>query len=119
MDVSGQSTQTLDQRFFHITGLVLVLGTLVAGAITLWLANDMGETQARFLISATENQVVTFVHDRGGQREHDLQRGDIQHTAARGDDNGFFGQAFYNDGHSILLYGKFNYSPYAKERNKP
>ena len=60
MDVSGQSTQTLDQRFFHITGLVLVLGTLVAGAITLWLANDMGETQARFLISATENSHTTL-----------------------------------------------------------
>lgn len=60
MDVSGQSTQTLDQRFFHITGLVLVFGTLVAGAITLWLANGMGETQARFLISTTENSHTTL-----------------------------------------------------------
>jgi hypothetical protein len=53
MDVSGQSTQVLDQRFFHITGLALVLGTLVAGVITLWLANDMGKTQARLLFGTT------------------------------------------------------------------
>jgi hypothetical protein len=60
MDVSGQSTQVLDQRFFHITGLALVLGTLVAGAITLWLANDLGKTQARLLLGTTYGSHTTL-----------------------------------------------------------
>ena len=37
---SSQPKQVLDQRFFHITFIAMVLGTLVAGAITVWLAND-------------------------------------------------------------------------------
>jgi hypothetical protein len=60
MEVSGQSTQVLDQKFFHVTGISLVLGTLVAGAITLWLANDMGKTQARFLLNTTDSSHTTL-----------------------------------------------------------
>jgi hypothetical protein len=42
MGLSSQPEQVLDQRFFHMTGLAMVLGTLVAGAITVWLATDTG-----------------------------------------------------------------------------
>jgi hypothetical protein len=40
MGLTSQPEQVLDQRFFHMTGLAMVLGTVVAGAITIWLAND-------------------------------------------------------------------------------
>ena len=50
MDLTKQSDQTLDQRFFQLTGLVMVLGTLLAGTIMVWLANDM-EKSATIVIS--------------------------------------------------------------------
>jgi hypothetical protein len=51
MGLSSQPDQVLDQRFFHITGLAMVLGTLVAGAITVWLANDIRPTEIPVLIT--------------------------------------------------------------------
>lgn len=50
MDLTKQSGQTLDHRFFQLTGLVMVLGTLMAGTIMLWLANDM-EKPSNIVIS--------------------------------------------------------------------
>ena len=45
MDATSQPEQVLDQRFFHVTGLVIVLATLIAGAITLTLTSQVAEAQ--------------------------------------------------------------------------
>ena len=59
MELSSQPEPILDQRFFHITGIAMVFGTLVAGAIMVWLANDNRMTQAPALITALP-EPVTF-----------------------------------------------------------
>jgi hypothetical protein len=56
---SSQPEQVLDQRFFHITGLAMVLGTMVAGAIMLWLANDIGMTKPPLLIIGSRDSQAT------------------------------------------------------------
>ena len=67
MDATSQPEQALDQRFFHVTGLVIVLATLMAGAITLTLANQMAEAQ--FMSVATEAiaRDLTVLQKAGGQ----------------------------------------------------
>ena len=37
---SSQPDTTIERRFFHATGIVMVLGTIVSGAIMLWLATN-------------------------------------------------------------------------------
>ena len=37
---SSQPDTTLELRFFHATGIVMVLGTMMSGAIMLWLATQ-------------------------------------------------------------------------------
>ena len=57
MEISSQPEQVLDQRFFHITGIAMVLGTLVAGAIMVCLASDTGVTTTPVLIiGSSDNQ---------------------------------------------------------------
>jgi hypothetical protein len=38
---SSQPDNTPERRFFHATGIVMVLGTMISGAILLWLATHM------------------------------------------------------------------------------
>ena len=45
MTVPPQPEQCLDHRFFQATGLVMILGTLMAGVITLFIAINMAETE--------------------------------------------------------------------------
>ena len=40
MQLSRPPDEVLDNRFFHVTGIVMVVATLLAGAIILRLAND-------------------------------------------------------------------------------
>lgn len=53
MSLSSQPAEALDHRFFRNTGLVLVMGTLMAGAITLTLAMNMAETETTKIIAST------------------------------------------------------------------
>ena len=59
MELSSQPEPVLDQRFFHVTGVVMVLGTLMAGAIMLWLANDVGVTETPHLVTASRDSQAT------------------------------------------------------------
>ena len=51
MGLPSQPEQVLDKRFFHITGVAMVLATLVAGAITVWLANDIRMSHTSLIIA--------------------------------------------------------------------
>ena len=70
MAFPSQRHQILDQRFFQLTGLVLVMGTLMAGTIMLLLANDMGKKEMLIVAtSATETQPTPLLaaEEFGGQ----------------------------------------------------
>ena len=68
MDATSQPEQALDQRFFHVTGLVIVLATLMAGAITLTLTNQMAEAQFTDVVTATtERDPAVLLGLAGGQ----------------------------------------------------
>jgi hypothetical protein len=51
MGLSNKPEHVLDQKFFHMTGLAMVLGTLLAGAITVWLAHDTGRSVPTLVIT--------------------------------------------------------------------
>ena len=51
MDLSSPPAQVFDHRFFWTTGLVLVLGTLMAGGITVSLAINLDESASRQIIA--------------------------------------------------------------------
>jgi hypothetical protein len=51
-----QPDVTLDIRFFHFTGVALVVATLVAGAITLSLT--VGESRALYLAQEVHTKVL-------------------------------------------------------------
>ena len=59
MELSSQPEPVLDQRFFHITGITMVFGTLVACVIMVWLANDIRMTQAPALITTNVVSLTT------------------------------------------------------------
>jgi hypothetical protein len=46
MEFSNPPAKVLDKRFFQVTGIVMVLATLLAGTITLWLANDVATIES-------------------------------------------------------------------------
>jgi len=52
---STQPHATLDVRFFHFTGVALVVATLVAGAMTLSLTID--ESRALYLAQEAQSKV--------------------------------------------------------------
>jgi hypothetical protein len=41
MELPSPPTNVLDKRFFQVTGIVMVVITLAAGSITIWLASEM------------------------------------------------------------------------------
>jgi hypothetical protein len=63
MELSNQPAPVLDQRFFHITGIAMVVATLVAGAIMVWLANDVGTTEKPVLITANVVSPTTALQE--------------------------------------------------------
>lgn len=57
MELPSQPEQVLDQNFFYLTGIAMVMGTLAAGAIMVWLANDIGVQQTSALtVGSSDNQ---------------------------------------------------------------
>ena len=63
MELSSQPAPVLDQRFFQLTGIAMVFGTLVAGAIMVWLANDIRMTENSVLITANVVSQTTTLQE--------------------------------------------------------
>jgi hypothetical protein len=53
MELPSPPANVLDKRFFQVTGIVMVLVTLVAGSITVWLASEVTTLKQPDLIAST------------------------------------------------------------------
>jgi predicted transcriptional regulator len=60
MNEAAEPGPQMNHRFFHATGLVMIFGTLMAGAITLSIASNMAEIETKkvFASNIADDQAV-------------------------------------------------------------
>jgi hypothetical protein len=53
LDIASRPAQVWDQGFFRVTGIVMIAGTLILGAITLSLAISTAKPEAESIAAIT------------------------------------------------------------------